>query len=128
MQYIFLKNILETVLSNYQCPQCQNKTNEQSIQIHSISHNTVGIHVHCHICSAVSELKAEINPMASQLLQNEDGRKYLEDFLKNGGTIGATMNNAKSTWVDNPNAIKDEDIIQIYNDLKNAKSIEDLMN
>ena len=127
MPYIFLKNILETVLVNYQCPQCQNKTNEQSMQIHGISHNAVAIHVHCHICSAVSELKAEISPMASQLLQNEDGRKYLEDFLKNGGTIGATMK-GKDQEAQNPNAIKDEDIVRIYNDLKDAKSIEDLMN
>lgn len=129
MQYIFLKNILETILSNYVCSECQNKTNEQSIQVTAVSSHGVDIHIHCHVCGAHAQLNAEINTMAAQMLENENGKKYFEDFLKAGGTIGATMKNKEPEKPNkNENAIKDEDIIKIHNDLKNAKSIEDLMN
>lgn len=82
MLYIFLKNILETVLANYICPQCQNKTNEQSMHIAGISSHGVDIHVQCHVCGTHSQLNAEINSIAAQMLENENGRKYFEEFLK----------------------------------------------
>jgi ribosomal protein S9 len=72
MQYIFLKNILETILSNYVCSECQNKTNEQSIQITGVSSHGVDIHVHCHVCGGHAQLNAEINTIAAQMLQNEE--------------------------------------------------------
>ena len=129
MQYIFFKNILETILSNYVCPECQNKTNEQAMQVTGVSSNGIDIHIHCHVCGAHSQLNAQINPEARELLENEHGKKYFDAFLKDGGTLGATMHNKKTNGTQkNENAIKDEDIIKIHNDLKNAKSIEDLMN
>lgn len=128
MQYIFLKNILETVLSNYVCPECQNKTNEQAIQVMGISSHGVDIHIHCHVCGAHSQLNAEINTMAAQMLETDSGKKQFEDFLKQWWTIGTTMQNKDTSQNQNNNAIKDEDIVKIHNDLKNAKSIEDLMN
>ena len=129
MQYIFFKNILETILSNYLCPECQDKTNEQAMHITGVSSHGIDIHIHCHICSAHSQLNAQINPEARDMLQNEHGKKYFDEFLKEWGTLGATMHNKKTHELNkNENAIKDEDIVKIHNDLKNAKSIEDLMN
>jgi hypothetical protein len=84
MHYIFLKNILESVLANFTCPQCHNKTNDQSIKVTGISSHGIDIHIHCHICSTHSQLNAEINTIAGQMLQNENGKKFLEEFLKNG--------------------------------------------
>jgi len=72
MQYIFLKNILETVLSNYVCPECHNKTNDQSLQITAVSSHGVDIHVHCHVCGVHSQLNAEVNMMAAQMLQSDE--------------------------------------------------------
>lgn len=128
MQYIFLRNILETVLANYVCPQCQGKTNEQSLQVTGISSNGVDIHIQCHVCGHHAQLGAEINTLAAQMLENENGRKYFEEFLSHGGTIGATLQNKKNKKIENSNSIKDEDIQKVHDDLKNAKSIEDLMN
>ncbi len=128
MQYLFLKNILETVLSNYICPECQNKTNEQSLQITGVSSHGVDIHVHCHVCGAHSQLNAEVNMMAAQMLESDEWKKQFEEFLSQWWVIGATLHNKQKDTKTNENAIKDEDIIKIHNDLKNAKSIEDLMN
>lgn len=126
MLYIFLKNILETVLANYVCPQCQSKTTEQSMQITGISSHGVDIHVTCHVCGTHSQLNAEINSIAAQMLENENGRKYFEEFLKQWGVIGATMKNKKNGEVKTI-GIKDEDIMKIHDELKNAKSVEDIM-
>lgn len=128
MQYIFFKNILETILANYLCPQCQSKANEQSLSIMGVRENSLSIHVHCHICGTHSELNAEVNAMAAQMLETEEWRKTFEEFVKSWWTIGATMKNKNPRTPVNPDVIKDEDIVKIHNDLKNAKSIEDLMN
>lgn len=128
MQYIFLKNILETILSNYICPGCQNKTNEQALQITGVSSHGVDIHVHCHICGAHSQLNAEVNMMAAEMLESDEWKKQFAEFLSQWWTIGATLHNREREIKNNGSAIKDEDIIKIHNDLKNAKSIEDLMN
>jgi hypothetical protein len=34
--------------------------------------------------------------MASEMLSGPDGAKFFEEFIKNGGTLGATMNNKKN--------------------------------
>lgn len=128
MQYIFLKNILETILSNYVCPECQNKTNEQALRVTGISSQGVDIHIHCHVCGAHSQLNAEVNMMAAQMLQSDEWKKQFEEFLSQWWAIGATLHNKQKDIITNENAIKDEDIVKIHNDLKNAKSIEDLMN
>ena len=82
------------------------------------------MHIHCHMCSSKSQLNAEINTMASQMLTSEHGRKFFDEFIKNGGTLDTTMlNNADK----NTKWIKAEDIAKVDEDLKNAKTIEDLM-
>jgi hypothetical protein len=70
-------------------------------------------------------LHAEVNTLASQLLQNEHGRKFFEDFIKQGWTIGAEVQNKKDQT--QTSHIKDEDIVRVHNDIKNAKSVEDIM-
>lgn len=62
--------------------------------------------------------------MASELLNTEHGNKFFEEFIKNGGTIGAKMINKKAPP---SKGINDADIAKIDEDIKNAKSIEDLM-
>ncbi len=128
MQYIFLKNILETILSNYICPECQNKTNEQAIQITGISSRGIDIHIHCHVCGAHSQLNAEINTSAVEMFENEEWKKQFREFLNQWWTIGAIMKNTQwDTAKTDTHAIKDEDIVKIHNDLKKAKTIEELM-
>ncbi len=128
MQYIFLKNILETVLANYVCHNCQNQTNEQSLQVTGISSSGVDLHIHCHVCGNHAQLGAEVNTLAAQMLESENGRRYFEEFLSQGGKIGATLANKSGEQLTEGNGkINDADIIKIHNDLKNAKSVEDLM-
>lgn len=124
MPYIFLKNILESVIANYICPDCGSKTSPEQLNITGMSSRGIDIHLICSVCSVHSQLSAEVNTMASELLTSENGHKFFEEFIKSGGNIDATMINKK-----NPNAkwINAADIAKIDADIQNAKSIEDLM-
>jgi transcription elongation factor Elf1 len=124
MPYIFLKNILESVIANYLCPDCGSKTSAEQLNITGMSSRGIDIHLVCSVCGIHSQLSAEVNTMASELLTSENGHKFFEEFIKNGGNIDAKMINKK-----NPNAkgINAADIAKIDADIQNAKSIEDLM-
>lgn len=121
MLYIFLKNIIEVVSSNYLCPDCGNKTKQDELSITGISSRGVDIHLICWTCNIHSHLSAEINPMTSQLLTGENGQKLFEEFIKKWGNINTSIINNKNTWI---NAA---DIAKIGEDIQNAKTIEDLM-
>ena len=97
MPYIFLKNIIESVIANFVCPDCNNKTSAEYLNISGMSSRGLDIHIVCSICSTHSHLAAEINTMASELLNGENGNKFFEEFIKNGGTLGANMINKKDT-------------------------------
>ena len=124
MPYIFLKNILESIIANYVCPDCGWKTSAEQLNITGISSRWIDIHLTCSVCNTHSHLSAEVNTMASELLNTEHGNKFFEEFIKNGGTIGAKMVNKNNTPTKGINAA---DIAKIDEDIKNAKSIEDLM-
>lgn len=62
------------------------------------------------------------------MLQSENGKKFLEEFMKNGGTLWAKMENKNIILTTkNKVGIKDEDIQKLDEDIQNAKTIEDLM-
>lgn len=124
MLYIFLKNILESVISNYKCPECGSQTNAEQLNILGISSRWIDLHLVCSVCGIHSQLSAEVNTMASELLSTEDGKKFFDEFIKNGGTISPKMINKKNL---NAKWINEADIAKIDNDIKNAKTIEDLM-
>lgn len=124
MPYIFLKNILESIMANYVCPDCGGKTSAEQLNITGISSRGIDIHLTCSVCNTHSHLSAEVNTMASELLNTEHGNKFFEEFIKNGGTIWAKMVNKNNAPTKGINAA---DIAKIDEDIKNAKSIEDLM-
>ncbi len=124
MPYIFLKNILESVISNYLCPDCGSKTSAEHISITGMSSRGIDIHLVCSVCGIHSQLSAEVNTMTSELLTSENGHRFFEEFIKNGGNIGPTMINKKNK---NSKGINAADIAKIDADIQNAKTIEDLM-
>lgn len=124
MPYIFLKNILESVIANYVCPDCQSRTAAEQITITGMSSRGLDLHLICGLCGLHSHLAAEVNTMASELLASEWWQQFFSEFIKNGGTTGATMKNKKNIHTTGINAA---DIEKIGEDIANAKTIEDLM-
>jgi len=97
MPYIFLKNILESVIANYLCPECSSRIGAEQLLITGISSRGIDIHITCPTCNIHSQLSAEVNTMGSELLNTEHGNKFFEEFIKNGGTIGAKMINKNNS-------------------------------
>lgn len=124
MPYIFLRNILESVIANYVCPDCGAKTSAEHITIHGVSSRGLDLHLVCGVCSTHSQLAAEVNTIASELLATEGGQRFFTEFIRSGGKIDATMINKKKS---NNKAIDATDIAQIDTEIQNAKTIEDLM-
>jgi hypothetical protein len=63
--------------------------------------------------------------MAHEMLQNEHGRKFFTDFIKQGGSLTADLQSSKDIII--KDTIKDEDIVKIHKDLQKARTMEDLM-
>ena len=124
MPYIFLRNIIESVIENYVCPDCGSRTTAEQITITGMSSRGLDLHLVCVLCGVHSHLAAEVNTMASELLASEWWQQFFSEFIKNGGSIWSSMKNKK-----NPNAkwINAADIAQIDLDIQNAKTMEDLM-
>ncbi len=124
MPYIFLRNIIESVIANYVCPDCSSGTAAEQITITGMSSRGLDLHLVCVLCGTHSHLAAEVNTMASELLTSEWGQQFFSEFIKNGGSIWSTLKNQK-----NPNAkwINAADIAQIDQDIQNAKTMEDFI-
>ncbi len=124
MPYIFLRNIIESVIANYICPDCGSRTAAEQITVTGMSSRGLDLHLVCVLCGTHSHLAAEVNTMASELLTSEWGQQFFSEFIKNGGSIWSTMKNQKNP---NPKGINAADIAQIDQDIQNAKTMEDLM-
>lgn len=114
MNYIILKGIIESTIANFKCKDCNSWITEWNINILGSAGNSVNLEVICPNCKTQWVVKAEIglinNAVTPETLMN----------LKN--TI-AWIQNTKQSWID---AIKDTDILDIRENLKNCSSIEDL--
>ena len=126
MQYIFLRGIIDSTLSNFVCPQCQNKPDEQSLFLTGMTSQGVDINIHCPTCHANTLLHAEINTMANDLINSEQWKDFIKEFLEKWWSIWAQVIPTNHVSK-NADSIKDEDITQLYKNLKEARSIEDIL-
>ena len=124
MPYIFLLNIIDSIIGNYRCPDCNSATNPEALVINGMSSRGLDIHLVCPVCSVHSQLSAEVGSIAADIFANAWWAKFFEEFIKNGWVPDSTMVNKKSSWIQ---AIGVADIAQIDEDIKNAKTMEDLM-
>ena len=113
MLYIFLKNIIETTISQYTCQSCQGKVEESSVRVTGIGESLINLDIKCPHCQSHAHIHAEVANIASEMLKTEEGKALLQKVMKNG-----TLNE---------NAIKDEDILTLKNELSSIHSIEDLL-
>jgi hypothetical protein len=89
-----------------------------------MSSRGLDIHLVCPVCSVHSQLSAEVGSIAADIFANAWWAKFFEEFIKNGWALSATMINKNNSW---SKTIGAADIAQIGEDIKNAKTMEDLM-
>jgi len=83
VNYLFLKNILDSLFGNFVCPHCQAKPREQAVFIDAVSATTIDVRIHCSECSNVSTLKAELTQMTGDFLNSAEGKTFIDGFMRN---------------------------------------------
>lgn len=125
MQYTFLRGVIESTLSNFVCPHCQSKADEQWIFLTWMTSQWVDINIHCASCHTNTLLHAEVNMIANEMMNSEHGKNFIKEFLQKWWNMNIEWQ--QNLLLKNENSIKDEDIINMYKNLKNAHSIEDIL-
>lgn len=121
MNYLIFKSIIETTIANFKCQKCGSSIVEKSINIVWAAGNSLNLEIFCPQCNTQWIVKAEIW-MVSNLSNITN-----PDFLKQLKTqFSRIQDNAPKN--ENAETIKDEDILNIRENLKKSKSVEDLFN
>lgn len=63
--------------------------------------------------------------MAHEMMQSEHGKNFIKEFMEKWWTIGVQWQKVSKNQISN--SIKDEDITEVYKNLRNAHSIEDML-
>lgn len=109
MNYLIIKNIIETTLAHFICKDCGEKASEQDVQILGTAGNSLNMEIICPKCRATGVIKAEMNVVSNiqDPAVRENMKKMVEELKKS-------------------QSIKDEDILRVREDLKQAVSVQDL--
>lgn len=118
MNYLILKEIITSILGNFSCPQCGNKSSESAIFIKKIEKNSLDLHYHCPTCQTDSFLAAKLGEIRPEFLQSEMGRTMLHQALSEN----------KIPIVPQEKIISQEEIIQIEKILSAHPTVNDLIN
>jgi hypothetical protein len=115
MNYLILKSIIEATVVNFRCKDCQSSITDGNINLLWIAWNTINMEVICPNCKTGWVVKAEIGFL------NQTWAPEVINNLKN------TMQSMRD-WGEQMNieSIKDSDILNVRENLKNCSSIEDL--
>lgn len=111
MNYQALKWMLESIVKTYKCPACGAEISENNVDIVWAAWTTVNIDIECAKCQKHSMIKAEMTQI--NLWEVNLSKDWLV-WLKN--TLEKIKDNLKQ--INNPNKIKDEEIINLSKDLK----------
>lgn len=127
MNYLFLKNILETLLVHFSCPKCSQKTNEQSLFIKNVALTSIDVEIICPHCREKTTMHAELNQLTGEFLSSDEGKIFLEKFMQQKGIHTAPISKYPNA-VKNPHALTEKDIQSISETLANSTTIQDLIN
>lgn len=120
MNFWALKWLIENVVNNYKCPECNSEINDTNIDVVWAAWNTVNIDIECTNCWKHSMIKSEVITfdLSKMPLNDEKIKNLKNEFLKLKWNLSAKKENL----------IKDEDIVNLNKDLKNPKfNVNDLL-
>lgn len=123
MNYLFLKNIMSSILTNFNCPECGQIPDENSLDVSAISEKEITIRFHCKNCSAKALMKAELGQLTSEFFASEAGKDFLKNAVSDKKMIISDPRNRQKKPSISPEEIKD-----IEEKLAKNSTINDLIN
>lgn len=127
MNYLFLKNIVSSILGNFTCPECNNPPDENSLDLKSVTDREINIHFTCGHCNSKAVMKAELGQLAGGFLSTEAGKDFLKNAISEKKIIVADARNPGKNFAPK-NGISDSEISQIEKKLAKNPTINDLIN
>jgi len=117
MNFGALKWLVENVMNNYKCPECNSEINDSNIDVIWAAWNTVNIDIECSKCWKHSMIKSEVMTFdLSKIPLTEDKMNYLKKGLSK-----------LAQWNWKP-MIKDEQIVELNKSLKKDNfNVSDLL-
>ena len=116
MNFWALKWLVENVVRNYKCPECNSEINDNNIDVVWAAWNTVNIDIECSSCWKHSMIKSEVMSvdLSNLPIEKEKLEKIKMQLWK--------IKTSKNTKI-----IKDEQIVDLSKNLKQEKiNVSDL--
>jgi len=121
MNFWALKWLVDNVVANYKCPECNSDINDSNIDVVWAAWNTVNIDIECSNCWKHSMIKSEV--MTFDLSKMPISEEKLE-------SLKTELWNLKWKLIENKskNTIKDEQIVNLNKNLKKSDlNVSDLL-
>lgn len=109
MNFWALKWLVENVVKNYKCPECNSDISDNNIDVVWAAWNTVNIDIECSNCWKHSMIKSEVMTFDLSKLPLE--KEKLEAIKNHLWSVKAKINVKKTL-------IKDEEIVDLSKNLK----------
>jgi len=120
MNFWALKWLVDNVVANYKCPECNSDINDSNIDVVWAAWNTVNIDIECSNCWKHSMIKSEV--MTFDLSKMPISEENIETLKKELWNI-----KWKLTLNVNKKLIKDEEIVILNKELKKSSlNVSDL--
>ena len=110
MNYWALKWLVETVVQNYNCPECNAKVTDENIDVIGAAGNTINIDIECSDCGKHSMVKSEVLTFDLAKLPISEGN--LGNIIMSIDAIKWKLRQPKA------NLIKDEQIVDLNTTLR----------
>ncbi len=125
MNYKALKWMIESVVNSYKCPECTSEVDENNVDVIWAAGSTINIDITCPSCWKHSMIKSEV--MSVDLSNMNITPEKLEQLKQGLGNLKWNVK-ASIVWWNTLNTIKDEEIVDLNEDLrKSALSVDDLL-
>lgn len=130
MNYQMLKTLLESLLINFKCPNCQWQATDNNIEIVWAAWNSINLDIFCSVCQKHTFVKSEvsqINLWNIVDLKPENISEFKEKLTKKLSKINLWKNENTTKNIDSK--INEKEIIELRKLFKNKHiKVEDLLN
>lgn len=134
MNYKVFKTLIDWIIKGHICKDCGAKCSQEDVEIMGTAGNAVNLNINCPKCSKQNIVRAEVSQVeidADNIWKSKDLiSKVMKDWIFWGTNIqelSEKISRAEALIEKSKESIKDEDIVSINKELKNASSIEDLL-
>ncbi len=128
MNYQMLKTLIDSLLTNFRCPNCESQVGESNIEIVGAAGTSINLDIACGQCSKHTFVKAEVSQMnLSNILDMTNGN--IDEFKQRLSQRLSGISMKKTDWIEDKKAqIKEKQILELREIFKNKNTnVEDFL-